>query len=165
MFENERFAVLGAGKLGEALIAGMVDANVVARKQFIATAAHKERLEQLQAKLSVETTLSNGEAVRKAGLVLLCLKPQTVEEVLRQISDDLTPNHIVISVAASVTTRFIESIIEKPVPVIRTMPNTPCFVKKGMTAITPGKHATPDHVAIARRIFDAIGRTLILDER
>jgi len=165
MFDNKRIAVLGAGKLGEALIAGMVDANVVSRKQFIATAAHQERLDQVGAKLEVETTLSNAEAVRKAHLILLCVKPQTVEEVLRQIAADLTPNHIVVSVAASVTTKFMEAIIDKPVPVIRTMPNTPCFVKKGMTAIAPGKYATSDHVAQARKIFDAIGRTLILDEK
>ena len=165
MFENKRIAVLGAGKLGEALITGLLDAEVVSQKQFIATAAHKERLEQLRTKLDIETTLSNAEAVRKAHLVLLCVKPQTVEEVLRQIADELTTNHILISVAASVTTRFIESIINKPVPVIRTMPNTPCFVKKGMTAITAGKHATADHMGQARKIFDAIGRTLILDER
>lgn len=165
MFENKKIAVLGAGKLGEALITGMIDAGVVSKKQFIATAAHRERLEQLRSKLDVETTLSNGEAVRKAHLVLLCVKPQTVEEVLRQITDDLTPNHLVISVAASVTTRFIESILDKPVPVIRTMPNTPCLIKQGMTAIAPGKNATADHMAQARRIFDAIGRSVILDEK
>ena len=150
MFENKRIAVLGAGKLGEALITGMIDAEVVSRKQFIATAAHKERLEQIKKKLEVDTTLSNAEAVRKSHLVLLCVKPQTVEEVLRQIADDLTPNHIVISVAASV---------------IRTMPNTPCFIKKGMTALAPGKHATSDHLAQARKMFDAISRTIILDEK
>src|SRR5207237_3389646 len=165
MFENKRIAVLGAGKLGEALITGMLDAEVVSRRQFIATAAHKERVDQLQTKLDIETTLSNGEAVRKAHLVLLCLKPQTVAEVLRQVAEDLTPNHIVISVAASVTIGLMEGIIEKAIPVIRTMPNTPCFVKKGMTAIAPGKYATSDHVALARKIFDAIGRTLILDEK
>src|SRR5207253_9041383 len=68
-------------------------------------------------------------------------------------------------VAASVTARFMETIIGKPVPVIRTMPNTPCFIKKGMTAIAPGKHATAEHVAQARKIFDSVGRTLILDEK
>jgi len=165
MFENKRIAVLGAGKLGEALITGMLEAGIVSKKQFIATAAHKERLEQLRAKLDVETTLSNGEAVRKAHLVLICVKPQTVEEVLKQISQDLNPNHIVISVAASVPISLMEGVINKPVPVIRTMPNTPCFVKTGMTAIAPGKHVTADHVAQARKIFDAIGRTIILDEK
>src|SRR5207244_2023517 len=165
MFENKRIAVLGAGKLGEALITGMLDAGIVSKKQFIATAAHRERLEQVRTKLDLETTLSNSEAVRKSHLVLLCVKPQTVEEVLRQITDDLTPAHLLISVVASVTTRFIENILEKPVPVIRTMPNTPCLIKQGMTAIAPGKNAAFEHVAQARKIFDAIGRTLILDEK
>jgi pyrroline-5-carboxylate reductase len=165
MFENKRIAVLGAGKLGEALITGMLDAGIVSKKQFIATAAHRERLDQLRVKLDIETTLSNGEAVRKAHLVLVCVKPQTLEEVLRQVTDDLTPSHLVISVVASVTTRFIESILNKPIPVIRTMPNTPCLIKQGMTAIAPGKNAAPEHVVLARKIFDAIGRTLILDEK
>ncbi|PYS52960.1 MAG: pyrroline-5-carboxylate reductase [Acidobacteria bacterium] len=165
MFENQRIAVLGAGKLGEALITGMLDAGIVSKKQFIATAGHRERLEQVRTKLDVETTLSNSEAVRKAHLVLLCVKPQTVEEVLRQVKDDLTPGHLVISVVASVTTRFIESILDKTVPVIRTMPNTPCLIKQGMTAIAPGKNASFEHIAQARKIFDAIGRTLILDEK
>jgi pyrroline-5-carboxylate reductase len=165
MFEDKRIAVLGAGKLGEALITGMVDAGIASKKQFIATAAHRERLDQVRTKLDIETTLSNSEAVRKAHLVLVCTKPQTVEEVLRQVRDDLTPSHLVISVAASVTIRFIEEILNKPIPVIRTMPNTPCLIKKGMTAIAPGKHATPDHVAQTKKIFDAIGRSLILDEK
>ena len=165
MFENKRIAVLGAGKLGEALITGMVDAGTASKKQFIATAAHQERLDILQKKLGIDTTLSNGDAVRKAHLVLLCVKPQTVEEVLRQVSNDLTPDHLVISVAASVTTQFMESILTKPVPVLRTMPNTPCFIRKGMTAIASGKYATPEHVAQAQRIFGGIGRTLILDEK
>src|SRR5262247_4895148 len=110
MFENKRIAVLGAGKLGEALITGMLDAGIVSKKQFIATAAHKERLDQLRAKVDIETTLSNGEAVRKAHLVLVCVKPQTVEEVLKQVADELNPGHIVISVAASVPTRLMESV-------------------------------------------------------
>jgi len=165
MFDNKRIAVLGAGKLGEALISGMLDAGIVSKKQFIATAAHKERLEQLHGKLGIETTLSNAEAVRKSHLVLVCVKPMNVEDVLRQVVEELTPDHIVISVAASVTTRLMENAINKPVPVIRTMPNTPCLVKKGMTAIAPGKLATAEHVALARKIFDAIGRTVILDEK
>jgi pyrroline-5-carboxylate reductase len=165
MFENKKIAVLGAGKLGEALITGMLDAGIVSKKQFIATAAHAERLDVLKKKLGIETTLSNGEAVRKAHLVLLCLKPQTVEEVLRQVADDLTPNHLVISVAASVTSKLIESVLNKPVPVIRTMPNTPSLIKKGMTALAPGKYATEEHMAQALKIFDAIGRSLVLDEK
>jgi pyrroline-5-carboxylate reductase len=165
MFENKRIAVLGAGKMGEALITGMLDAGIVSKKQFIATAGHGERLEVLKQKFGIETTLSNSEAVRKAHLVLVCLKPQAVEEVMRQVAVDLTPNHVVISVAASVTSKLIEGVLNKPVPVIRTMPNTPSLIKKGMTALAPGKYATEEHMAQARKIFDAIGRSIILDEK
>ena len=165
MFEKTKIAVLGAGKLGEALITGMIDAGIVKKDQFVATAAHRERLTKIRSKLGIETTLSNGEAVRKSTLVLLCVKPQVVEEVLRQVADDLTPNHLLISVAASVSTRFMETILDKPIPVIRAMPNTPCLIKKGMTGIAPGKHATTQHIQQARKIFDAIGRSLIIDEK
>jgi len=119
MLAKTKIAVIGAGKLGEALITGMMDAGVVKKDQFIATAAHRERVDLLQKKLGIKTTLSNGEAVRKARIVLLCVKPQVVEEVLRQIADDMTPKHLLISVAASVSTRFMENILVKPVPVIR----------------------------------------------
>jgi len=165
MFKDRKIAVLGAGKLGEALITGLVEAGLVGKEQFIATAAHKERLERLHSKLGVETTLSNQDAVRRSNLVLLCVKPQTVREVVQQISGDLTPEHLLISVAASVTTRFIEDLIPKPVPTIRVMPNTPCLINKGMSAIAIGRHATADHLVQAQRIFDAIGRSLIVDEK
>src|SRR5689334_7274300 len=165
MFRNKKIAVIGAGKLGEALITGMIDAGIVRKEQFIATAAHRERLDQIGKKIGVATTLSNSEAVRKAHFVLLCVKPQVVEDVLRQISDDLTEKHLLISVAASVTTRFMENALNKTVPVIRTMPNTPCLIRQGMTALAPGTHATSEHMAQARKMFDAIGATLILDEK
>jgi len=77
----------------------------------------------------------------------------------------LTPQHLLISVSASVTTKYMEGILAKSVPVIRTMPNTPCLIKEGMTAIAPGKHATAHHVQQARKMFDAIGRSLIVDEK
>ena len=165
MLAKTRIAVIGAGKLGEALIAGMLDAGIVKKDQFIATAAHRERLDVIQKKLGVKVTLSNGEAVRKAQLVLLCVKPQVDEEVLRQIADDMTSSHVLISVAASVSTRFMENILAKPIPVIRALPNTPCLIKEGMTAVAKGTHATDAQVQAAKKMFDAIGRCLILDEK
>jgi pyrroline-5-carboxylate reductase len=165
MFAKTKIAVIGAGKLGEALIAGLIDAGVVKKQQFIATAAHRERLGALGKKVGVETTLSNADAVRKSQIILLCVKPQVVGDVLRQIADDLTPHHLLISVAASVTTKFMEGILTKPVPVIRAMPNTPCLIKEGMTAFAAGKHANTHHMQQARKIFDAIGRSIIVDEK
>jgi pyrroline-5-carboxylate reductase len=165
MLGKTRIAVIGAGKLGEALIGGMLDAGIIKKDRFIATAAHRERLDEIQKKFGVKVTLSNGEAVRKARLILLCVKPQAVEEVLRQIADDLTPAHVLISVAASVSTRFMESILAKPIPVIRVMPNTPCLIREGMSAVAPGTHATDAQLQMAKKMFDAMGRCLTLDEK
>jgi len=165
MFEDKKIAVLGAGKLGEALITGLIETGLVRKEQFIATAAHAERLQQVSGKLGIPTTLSNVEAVRAAQLVLLCVKPQTVQEVVRQISEELTPAHLLISVAASVTIRFIEDLIPHAVPIIRVMPNTPCLIRQGMSAIAAGKHASQEHIRQAKMIFDAIGRSLTVDEK
>ena len=165
MLGKTKIAVIGAGKLGEALIAGMMDAGIVKKDQFIATAAHRERIDLIQKNFGIKVTLSNGEAVRKSQLVLLCVKPQAVEEVLRQVADDLTPKHVLISVAASVSTRFMETILVKPIPVIRAMPNTPCLIRQGMTAIAPGTHATDAHLQKARKMFEAIGRCISVDEK
>ena len=102
----------------------------------------------------------------KPQLVLLCVKPQTVEEVVRQIADDLTPEPPCdFRGGKRHDPLHGRTDSRKPVPVIRIMPNTPCLIKKGMTAIAAGKHATADHVAQAQKIFDAIGRSLILDEK
>ena len=165
MFAKTKIAVIGAGKLGEALIGGMLDAGVVKKQQFIATAAHQERLDKVREKFGIKVTLSNGEAVRKSNIVLLCVKPQAVEEVLRQIVDDLTPAHVLISVAASVSTRFMENILTKPIPVIRVMPNTPCLIREGMAAVSAGKHATATHLEAAKKMFEALGRCIVLDEK
>jgi pyrroline-5-carboxylate reductase len=165
MFAKTKIAVIGAGKLGEALIGGMLDARIVKKDQFIATAAHRQRIDAIQKKFGVKVTLSNGEAVRKSKIILLCVKPQAVEEVLRQIVDDLTPSHVLISVAASVSSRFMESILGKPVPVIRVMPNTPCLIREGMAAVAAGTHATEAHVQAAQKMFEAMGRCIVVDEK
>jgi len=108
---------------------------------------------------------SNLEAVRGADLVLLAVKPQQVALVLSEIRGALEPPQILISVAASVSTAFIEKHLDHPVPVLRAMPNTPAMLRQGMTAVAPGTHATPEHLEIARSIFAAVGRVVTLDEK
>ena len=132
-------------------------------KQFIATAAHAERLEVLRASWGSKPLCRMAKRFEKLHFVLVSEAAGRRRHA--PIADDLTPNHVVISVAASVTSKLIESVLGKPVPVIRTMPNTPSLIKKGMTALAPGKYATEEHMAQARKIFDAIGRTIILDEK
>jgi pyrroline-5-carboxylate reductase len=138
---------------------------VVVAQDVTVTAAHAERIEQLRRSLGVAGTLSNAEAVKGARIVLLAVKPQTVPAVLRELRDALMPHQLLISVAASVSTKFIEKHLAQPVPVVRAMPNTPALLRRGMTGVAAGVNARPEHLELALDIFRAVGRTLIVDEK
>ncbi len=165
MLTDKTMAVLGAGKLGETLIRGLLDAGAIRAAQITVTAAHEERVAKLRDSLGVGAAGSNREAARGADLVLVAVKPQQVPIVLAEIRDVLEPRQLLISVAASVSTAFIEKHLDRPVPVVRAMPNTPALLKRGMTAVAPGTHARKEHLDLARSIFSAVGRVLTLDEK
>ncbi len=160
-----RLAVLGAGKLGEALVRGLIDAGVVRAADVIVTAGHPERVLELTRALGVRGASSNAEAARDAGTLILGVKPQTVPAVLEELRGVLTPAQLLVSVAASVGSAFIEKHLDQPVPVIRAMPNTPALIRRGMTALAPGRHATPAHLEAALHLFRPLGRTVIVDEK
>jgi len=165
MLKGKKLAVLGAGKLGETLIKGLIEAGVTTAASVTVTAAHQERLDQVREKFGVSCTLSNADAARSADVIILSVKPQTVPAVLADIRDVLRPPQILISVAASVSAAFIEKHLGSPVAVIRAMPNTPCLVDKGMTGIAPGTNASRQDLELARYIFSAVGRTVVADEK
>jgi pyrroline-5-carboxylate reductase len=165
MLRDLKLAVLGAGKLGETLVKGLIEADVIDAGNVIVTAGHQPRLDQLRERFGIAGTLSNQMAVERADVVLLSVKPQTVPIVVSEISGVIRPSQLLISVAASVSTAFIEKHLEAPVPVIRAMPNTPCLLKKGMTGIAPGANARKEHLDLAKFIFDSVGRTVVVDEK
>ncbi|HEX2162570.1 MAG TPA: pyrroline-5-carboxylate reductase [Thermoanaerobaculia bacterium] len=160
-----RLAVLGAGKMGETLLRGLLDTGAVAAEDVVVTAAHEATVERLAAALGVAATTDNRRAVDGAGRVLLGVKPQTVREVLAEVGDLLAPEQLLVSIAAGVPLAFLEEHTRAPVPVVRAMPNTPALVGAGMTALAGGRHATAEHVAAAEELFRPVGRTLVLDER
>lgn len=165
MLYNSKFAVIGVGKMGETLISSLLEAAVVSKEKIIATAKHRGRIEYISEKYDVQTTLNNSEAIKDADIVLLCVKPQAVYEVFEEIKESVRKGQLIISIVASVTTQLIENALGKKVAVIRTMPNTPCLIGKGMTGICPGAYATKDHLERAKNIFEQVGRTLIVDEK
>ncbi len=158
-----RLAVLGAGRLGETLVSGLIEAGRMEPGEVVVTTAHPDHARDLARRLGVRAA-SNLEAVRGAEVVLLGLKPQQMTRVLEEIGPTLTPRQLLISVAASVSTAVIQRSLKHPVPVVRAMPNTPVRVRQGMTALARGAHAREEHLVRAREIFDAVGRTLVVDE-
>lgn len=165
MLKDTKIAVLGAGKLGETLIKGLLEAGVIDIANVQITAGHQHRLDQMRERFGIAGSLSNAAAASTADIIILAVKPQTVPVVLSEIGEGLKPSQILISVAASVSTAFIEKRLAAAVPVIRAMPNTPCLLKKGMTGIAAGKNASREHLERAKFIFDAVGRTIVADEK
>lgn len=165
MLKDKKIAVLGAGKLGETLIKGLLEAGVIHTSNVRITAGHQQRLDQWRERFNIEGLLSNKAAAADADVIILAVKPQTVPIVMSEIGGELKPSQILISVAASVSTAFIEKHLAAPVPVIRAMPNTPCLLKKGMTGIAAGRNASREHLEVAKFIFDAVGRTIVADEK
>lgn len=165
MLKDKKIAVLGAGKLGESLIKGLLDAGVINIANVRITAGHQYRLDQMRERFNVEGLLSNKIVAEAADIIILAVKPQTVPVVLSEIGDALRADQLLISVAASVSTAFIEKHLASPVPVIRAMPNTPSVIKKGMTGIASGSNATQEHLQLAKFIFDSVGRTIVADEK
>ena len=165
MLKDKKLAVLGAGKLGETLIKGLLEAGVIDVANVRVTAGHQQRLDAMRDRFGVRGTLSNKDAAATADVIILAVKPQTVPIVVAEIGDSLRPNQLLISVAASVSTAFIEKHLAASVPVIRAMPNTPCLLNKGMTGIAPGKNASGEHLTLAKFIFDSVGRSVVVDEK
>jgi pyrroline-5-carboxylate reductase len=169
---DKNLAVLGAGKLGGILLRAYLKQRLFLSNRVIVTVKHAERAAALAKELGIAVTTDNREAVKGADIVLLTIKPQTVAEVVQEIASEIGKDALLVSVAASVPTSFLEQQLaaakgseRHAVPVVRAMPNTPAAVDCGMTAICGGTHASAQDLEVARAMFDAVGRTIVLDEK
>src|ERR1700751_526720 len=160
---GKKIAFLGAGKMGGIILQALLKNGMLSPKSTRATVAHAERAKALAAKLKVKVGTDNVEAAKDADIIVIGVKPQGVEEVLREISAHITPKQLIVSVAASVPTSMIEKGLPPNVPGLRAMPNTPCRRGAGMPGVCKGKHATADDVAITCHMFDVVGRTVVVD--
>ena len=160
-----RLAVLGAGKMGGILIEAFVKQGLVSPQNIHATVGHANGQRKNLAKASVSASTDNRSAARDADVIILGVKPQTLGQVVDEILPELDTGKLLISVAASVPTDYIERHIGSNVPVIRAMPNTPSMVGEGITAISRGKFATQAHVDTAQKLFGAVGKTVVVDEK
>ncbi|MBI4563767.1 MAG: pyrroline-5-carboxylate reductase [Planctomycetes bacterium] len=165
MFRDKTLAVLGAGKLGEIIIRVLLEIGWLDRRRVIVTARHRETIEARIGTYGIRGTLDNRAAAREADLILVCVKPHVVADVLSSLNGEVHPAQIVISTAAGVSLRAIEAGLGAEVPVVRAMPNTPCLLRSGMIALAAGSCVRIEHLEAARNLFDAMGRTLIVEER
>src|SRR5207245_4823664 len=149
---DKKLAVLGTGKLGGILLRSYVKQELFSAKRVTATVKHTEKASALAKELGVSVTTDNRKAANGADIVLLGVKPQVVGDVLKEIAPELNENTLVISVAASVPTSYIEQRLGETVPVVRAMPNTPSAVGCGMTGLCQDVHRGARHREATRAL-------------
>jgi len=155
-------AILGAGVMGETLLSGLIRAGRPVSDLLVGE-KRPERARELEERYGV-SVVSNLDATKGADTLALVVKPQDMGGLLDEIGSSVRPGQLVVSLAAGITTAFLESRLPDGVPVVRVMPNTPALVDEGMAAISPGSHCDDDHLTIAEELLGSTGRVLRVPE-
>ena len=161
---GEKVGFIGAGNMGEALMRGIIKANLLSPQDVYASDTREARLKELQKNYGITTLRDNKDLVLKTRSIVLAVKPQNMEEVLKEIAPVIGKEHLVISIAAGITTSYISKHFEQKVPIVRVMPNTPALIQEGASALTAGKDVAKSNLESAQEIFDSVGKTVIVDE-
>jgi pyrroline-5-carboxylate reductase len=162
---RKRVAVIGSGKIGTILMQAMLRQGLLSAELIHATVNHEEKARAMAKDLGVRVSTDNIAAVRESEIALVCVKPQVVGQVMEQIAPVVTPEKVLISVAASVPTDYMEKRLPEKSKIIRAMPNTPSMVGRGMSALCKGKFADAEDIELARAMFDTVGKTVVTDEK
>jgi pyrroline-5-carboxylate reductase len=163
--DANRIAVLGAGKIGEALISGLLSSEWRTPGDIVATGRRAERLSELHDRYRIRTTLSNPDAAARAALVVIAVKPQDIDGLLREIGSVIETDQTVLSIAAAVPTARIEAVLADGVPVARAMPNTPSVVHEGVAGLCGGTHADDAHLRLAEEALAHLGAVVRVAEK
>lgn len=160
-----RVAVLGAGKMGGILLQAFLKQNLFAPDQIFGTVGHAERAVALSTQWGVQVSTDNLAAAKQADLILIGVKPFQVPDLIEEIRPALTTAKTLISFAASVKTRSIEDAAGLDIAVIRAMPNTPSALGAGAAGLCRGRFVKAEQMELAQRIFETVGRTVVVDEK
>ena len=168
MLKNKKIGFIGGGNMAEAMINGLLSASFIEAKNVFVSEPSKAKRDTLHAEYKIKVSADNRELVKKCDILILAVKPQIVQEVLVDIRSLVDSDKLVISIAAGVPIAIMEDALRgdknKKFSIVRTMPNTPALVQEGVTAIASGEHVRKIDVKIAHRIFEAVGRTVDVEE-
>lgn len=156
------YALVGVGKLGEALLSGMIRSGTP-KENVIGAERYEARAKEISEKYGVPTA-TPPDAVAKADVVLLAVKPQDMRAALKEIAGSVRPETLVVSMAAGITTSLLEEELPPGTHVVRVMTNTPVFVDEAMSALSPGTHATEEHLQIVEDLLRHVGRVIRVPE-
>ncbi len=157
-------AMIGSGQMGEALIGGWLAAKTVPSEAIVATDASAERRDLMKRRFGVRTGTDNRDAASRAEVVVLAVKPQILDGVMKELSPALA-GKLVLSIAAGVTIAHLMKLAPKGTRFVRVMPNTPVLVREGVSALTFGEGVGEKDQQLARRLFEAVGRAVVVEEK
>ena len=163
--QNIKIGFIGSGNMAGALLKGLIESGLYKPDMLSASDSDKDKLGEISGRFGIKSCDSNSTLAAECNVIVLAVKPFVIREVLEEIRDVIKDNHLIISIAAGIPIRMIQSVLERDVPVIRVMPNTPALIQKGVSALAPGKTAGSDHMKVAEGIFQAVGKTVFVDEK
>ena len=162
---GRKVAFLGGGKMGEALISGLIRSGGRQETEIMVTCRRGKRVNELADRYGIEATLSNAEAVEWADVIVLCVKPQDMDVLLDQIGSSVKPGQLVVSFAAGIRTSFVESVVPDETSVVRVMSNVPVMVDEAMSVVAAGTHADDEHLTATEELLANVGRVIRLPEK
>jgi len=162
---NKKIVFLGAGNMGFAIASGLVSSALVSPSQIAFSDIDFEKTTKAAKKLKARAFKTNQEAVKWADIIFVAVKPGNVLELLSSLSAFIDKSKFIISVAAGISSSFIEKSLGSKIPVVRSMPNTPALVGEGAIAISSGRYATKSHLLLANKLFAAVGKVFIVPEK
>lgn len=155
--KDKKIGIIGVGTIGGTLVEALIKNEITVTDKIIGSTSHEESAKKVREKYGIEATTDNEAVVSKSDIVVLAVEPQMIENVLDQISYSFDSDQLVISVAAGITTEFIEGKLDREVPVVRSMPNTAITVNSGATTLVSGTNADEDDLELAKQIFEPVG--------
>ena len=166
ILQNRSLGLLGAGNMADALVQGVLNAHAIPAGRIMASDVSAERLKYFSEKLGIKTTSENRHVVSSSDLIVLCVKPQQVDEVLAHIAPVVEPDvHVVASICAGIPSARIENLLPAGTRVVRVMPNTPMLVGMGASCLCPGKNARDEDVAAVEALFATSSMTMRVEEK
>jgi len=161
---GRKVAFLGGGRMGEALVSGLIRSGGRTAEEIMVTCRRDERAREIAERYGIATTLSNPEALEWAETLVLTVKPQDMQVLLEQIAGSVHAEQTVISFAAGIRTSFVEKHLPDHVPVVRVMSNVAVLVDEAMSVVSAGAHAEERHLEVAEELLGYVGRVIRLKE-
>jgi len=159
-----KICILGTGNMGEAILKGILTSGLYAKKDIIVTDVAEDRLSYLHERYNVKTTRNNAQAASSSRYIMMTVKPAVIKSLISEISHVSDESKLIISVAAGISINNIRIWFKKELPVIRVMPNIPVLVLEGATAIASGPGVRPEEIDDVKKIFDSVGKAILLGE-